>query len=76
MYNISTNNNTIVISDGEKTYGFPKGSIWLHTNAGDDQSIDVKLAASRAKILSFNHKDCNLAGSDSYQTLQNIMNLL
>lgn len=76
MYNISSQNNTVVINNGERTWAFPKGTIWLHTNAGDEQSIDVKLAASRAKILSFNHKDCNLAGNDSYQTLQNIMNLL
>lgn len=76
MYNISTNNNTIVISDGEKTYGFPKGSIWLHTNSGDNESIDVKLAASRATIITFRYDDCNLAGSDSYQTLNNILQLL
>ena len=76
MYTFSATGNTVTIDDGNKIYGFPKGSIWLHTNKGDSESIDVKLAASRATVITFRYDDCNLAGADSYQTLNNILQLI
>lgn len=76
MINISVTGNTIQIDTGDKVFAFPKNSIWLHTTPDDEASIDVKLAATRAKLITFNYKDCNLAGASAYATLQNIMNIL
>ena len=76
MYNIFKTGNTVVIDDGTKKWAFPTGTIWLHTTPGEDASIDVKLAASRKIMLTFNYKDCNLARSTSYDTMQNIMQII
>lgn len=76
MYNISSQNNTVVINNGERTWAFPKGTIWLHGNSGEDQSVDVKLAASRQTIISFRYDDCNMAGADALETIQNIIQII
>ena len=53
MYNITSSNNTVIITDGIKQWAFPQGSLIVHANAGDNQSIDLKLKASRKLIISF-----------------------
>lgn len=75
MYNISSQNNTVVINNGERTWAFPKGTIWLHGNR-DSESVDVKLAASRQTIMSFRYDDCNMAGADALETIQNIIQII
>ena len=76
MWNITVSGNTIQFSNGEKVWGFPKNTIWLHANPDDESSIDVKLGASRKLMISFNHKDCNLAGQTPFDTINNILGIL
>lgn len=76
MWQITKISNTIQFSDGQKTYAFPLNRVWLKVNAGDNESIDVKLAGSRQTIISFNYKDCNLSGQTPYETLNNLINIL
>ena len=76
MYNITKQGNSIVIEHGNEKTAFPLNSVWLHANAGDNQSVDVKLAASRKVLMSFRYDDCNLAGQDAQSTINNIQAIL
>lgn len=76
MYNITKSNNTIVIDDGKQKWAFPQGSLVVHANAGDNQSVDIKLKASRKLIMSFKYTECNLAQSDAEQTAIEIGKLI
>lgn len=76
MYNISSQNNTVVINNGERTWAFPKGSLIVHANAGDNQSVDLKLKASRKLIISFRYDQCNIQGNDAQEVAEEIGKLI
>lgn len=76
MYNISNQNNTVVITNGERTWAFPKGSLIVHANAGDNQSVDLKLKASRKLIISFRYDQCNIQGNDAQEVAEEIGKLI
>lgn len=73
MVNITKSGNTVIIDDGKTKWAFPSGSLWFHANAGNNQSVDVKLGGSRKLLLTFLYSDCNLAGQDAQTTVQNII---
>jgi hypothetical protein len=76
MYNISNQNNTVVITNGERTWAFPKGALIVHANAGDNQSVDLKLKASRKLIISFRYDQCNIQGNDAQEVAEEIGKLI
>ena len=49
--------NSIVIKIGDVTMVYPKGTLTLHADESNTDSIEVRLTASRKNILSFNYKD-------------------
>ena len=80
MYNISTQNNTVVITNGDRTWAFPKGSLIVHANANtndsDKQSVDLKLKASRKLIISFRYDQSNITGNDAQEVAEEIGKLI
>ena len=76
MYNISSQNNTVVITNGERTWAFPKGTLIVHANAGDNQSVDLKLKASRKLIISFRYDQSNITGNDAQTVAEEIGKLI
>lgn len=76
MYNISASNNTVIIDNGERKWAFPKGTLWIHADSGEKQSIDIKLAATRATLMTFRYDQCNLAGADAIGTINNILQIV
>lgn len=76
MYNITASGNTVKISDGTREWGFPKGTLIVHADKGDEQSVDIKLKASRKVVLSFNYKLCNMAQGDAEQTAGEIAKII
>ena len=49
--------NSVVIKIGDVTMVYPKGTLTLHADESNTDSIEVRLIASRKNILSFNYKD-------------------
>ena len=49
--------NSVVIKIGDVTMVYPKGTLTLHADESNTDSIEVRLTASRKNILSFNYKD-------------------
>ena len=49
--------NSVVIKIGDVTMVYPKGTLTLHADESNTDSIEVRLTASRKNILSFNSKD-------------------
>ena len=49
--------NSVVIKIGDVTMVYPKGTLSLHADETNTDSIEVRLTASRKNILSFNYKD-------------------
>ena len=49
--------NSVVIKIGDVTMVYPKGTLTLHADESNTDSIEVRLTASRKNILSFNFKD-------------------
>ena len=49
--------NSVVIKIGDVTMVYPKGTLSLHSDESNTDSIEVRLTASRKNILSFNYKD-------------------
>lgn len=76
MYNISSQNNTVVITNGERTWAFPKGTLIVHADAGDNQSVDLKLKASRKLIISFRYDQSNIQGNDAQEVAEEIGKLI
>ena len=76
MYNITVSNNTVIITDGIKQWSFPEGSLIVHANAGDNQSVDLKLKASRKLIISFRYDQCNIQGNDAQEVAEEIGKLI
>lgn len=74
----STSGNSVVISDGDenKTIQFPKGKLSAIAHKGDNQSVDLRLMASRKNILSFRYDQCNMAESDAEETAAAIGEIL
>ena len=48
---------SVVIKVGDVTMVYPKGTLTLHADESNTDSIEVRLTASRKNILSFNYKD-------------------
>jgi len=76
MYNISSQNNTVVITNGDRTWAFPQGTLIVHANAGDNQSVDLKLKASRKLIISFRYDQSNITGNDAQEVAEEIGKLI
>lgn len=76
MYNISSQNNTVVITNGERTWAFPKGTLIVHANVGDNQSVDLKLKASRKLIISFRYDQSNITGNNAQAVAEEIGKLI
>ena len=53
----TANGNSVVITIGDVTMVYPKGTLSLHADESKTDSIEVRLTASRKNILSFNYKD-------------------
>lgn len=53
----TANENSVVIKIGDVTMVYPKGTLTLHADESNTDSIEVRLTASRKNILSFNYKD-------------------
>lgn len=49
--------NSVIIKIGDVTMVYPKGTLSLHADESNTDSIEVRLTASRKNILSFNYKD-------------------
>ena len=49
--------NSVVIKIGDVTMVYPKGTLTLHADESNTDSIEVRLTASRKNILCFNYKD-------------------
>ena len=49
--------NSVVIKMADVTMVYPKGTLTLHADESNTDSIEVRLTASRKNILSFNYKD-------------------
>ena len=49
--------NSVVVKIGDVTMVYPKGTLTLHADESNTDSIEVRLTASRKNILSFNYKD-------------------
>ena len=49
--------NSVVIKIGDVTMVYTKGTLTLHADESNTDSIEVRLTASRKNILSFNYKD-------------------
>ena len=49
--------NSVVIIIGDVTMVYPKGTLSLHADESNTDSIEVRLTASRKNILSFSYKD-------------------
>ena len=49
--------NSVVIKVGDVTMVYPKGTLTLHADESNTDSIEVRLTASRKNIISFNYKD-------------------
>lgn len=49
--------NSVVIRIGDVTMVYPKGTLSLHADESNTDSIEVRLTASRKNILSFDYKD-------------------
>lgn len=49
--------NSVVIIIGDVTMVYPKGTLSLHSDESNTDSIEVRLTASRKNILSFSYKD-------------------
>lgn len=49
--------NSVVIKIGDVTMVYPKGTLSLHADESNTDSIEVRLTASRKNILSFIYKD-------------------
>lgn len=76
MYNITKSNNSIVITNGNNQIAFPLNAISLHADDGDNQSVEIRLIATKKPVLSFRYDDCNLSGTDAQKTLENIVAIL
>ena len=53
----TANGDSVVIKIGDVTMVYPKGTLTLHADESNTDSIEVRLIASRKNILSFNYKD-------------------
>ena len=53
----TANETSVVIKIGDVTMVYPKGTLTLHADESNTDSIEVRLTASRKNILSFNYKD-------------------
>ena len=49
--------NSVVIKIGDVTMVYPKGTLSLHADENNTDSVEVRLTASRKNIISFNYKD-------------------
>lgn len=72
MYNITEQTNGVKITDGTKTMLFPKGTVSAIAHKGENQSVDLRLMASRKNIISFPFDNCNMAEEDAEETAEAI----
>ena len=76
MVNITSNDNSVKVTDGNKNYLFPKGTVSAIAHKGDKQSVDLRLMGSRKNILTFRYDNCNMAESDAEETAAAIGEIL
>lgn len=76
MVTISVLNNSVEVGDGKVTMLFPKGRLNAIAHKGDNQSVDLRLMASRKNVLSFRYDKCNMAKADAEKTAEAIGEIL
>ena len=76
MVTITSLTNGVEISDGVKTMLFPKGRLAAIAHKGDNQSVDLRLMASRKNVISFRYDKCNMAKEDAEKTAEAIGEIL
>lgn len=76
MVTITSLTNGVEISDGVKTMLFPKGRLNAIAHKGDNQSVDLRLMASRKNVMSFRYDKCNMAKADAEKTAEAIGEIL
>ena len=76
MVTITSLTNGVEINDGVKTMLFPKGRLAAIAHKGDNQSVDLRLMASRKNVISFRYDNCNMAESDAEETAEAIGEIL
>lgn len=76
MYNITSNSSSVTISDGTKTWVYPKGTLTAHADSGDNQSVDIKLMGSRKLIHSFPYNQSNIAGASATEVATALANII
>ena len=76
MINITEQGNSLQITDGAKTLLFPKGVLSVNAHKGENQTVDLRLMASRKNIISFRYDNCNLAQEDAEETAKEIGNII
>lgn len=68
--------NGVEIKTEDKTMLFPKGRLAAIAHQGDNQSVDLRLMASRKNVLSFRYDKCNMASTDAEKTAEAIGEIL
>ena len=76
MVTISVLNNSVEVDDGKVTMLFPKGRLNAIAHKGDNQSVDLRLMASRKNVISFRYDKCNMAKADAEKTAEAIGEIL
>lgn len=76
MVTISVLNNSVEVGDGKVTMLFPKGRLNAIAHKGDNQSVDLRLMASRKNVMSFRYDKCNMAKADAEKTAEAIGEIL
>ena len=76
MVTISVLNNSVEVGDGKVTMLFPKGRLNAIAHKGDNQSVDLRLMASRKNVISFRYDKCNMAKADAEKTAEAIGEIL
>lgn len=68
--------NGVEIKTEDKTMLFPKGRLAAIAHKGDNQSVDLRLMASRKNVISFRYDKCNMAKADAEKTAEAIGEIL
>ena len=76
MVTITSLTNGLEINDGKVTMLFPKGRLSAIAHKGDNQSVDLRLMASRKNVISFRYDNCNMAKADAEKTAEAIGEIL
>ena len=68
--------NGVEIKTEDKTMLFPLQRLSAIAHQGDNQTVDLRLMASRKNVLSFRYDKCNMASTDAEKTAEAIGEIL